>query len=41
MLLHVHRDLTDGLKLVDVANAFVSGSENHLCVFDNFDECQL
>ena len=41
MLLHVHKDLTDGLKLVDVANAFVSGSENRLCVFDNFDECQL
>ena len=33
MLLHVHKDLTDGLKLVDVANDFVSGSENRLRVF--------
>ena len=41
MLLHVHKYLTDGLKVVDIANDFVCESENRLCVFGNFDECQL
>ena len=36
MLLQVHKDLTDDLKLGDVANYFVSGCENWLRVFGNF-----
>ena len=36
MLLHVHKDLTDSLSLVDVANEFVSKSERRLQVFGKF-----
>ena len=36
MVLSVHKDLTDKLNLVDVANDFVSASENHLRVFGHF-----
>ena len=36
MLLHVHKELTDTLNLADVANDFVSSSENRLRVFGNF-----
>ena len=36
MLLNAHNELTDGLKPVDVANDFVSGSEKRLRVFGNF-----
>ena len=37
MLLHVHKDLTDSLSLVDVANEFVSRGERRLQVFGKFD----
>ena len=33
MLLHVHNDHTDGLKLVDIANEFITGSEHRQHVF--------
>ena len=36
MVLSVHKDLTDKLNLVDVANDFVSASENCLRVFGHF-----
>ena len=38
MLLHIHRDSTDKLKLVEVANDFVKGSENRLNAFGTFLE---
>ena len=38
ILLHIHRDRTDKLELVDVANNFVKGSENTLNVFGTFLE---
>jgi len=36
MLLHVHKDRTDELDLIDVANDFVSGSEHRLSIFGKF-----
>ena len=33
MLLHVHKDRTDGLDLVDVANDFIVGSEHRKNLF--------
>ena len=36
MILHVHKDLTDGLNLIDVANEFVSSNESRLHVFGKF-----
>ena len=38
MLLHIHRDRTDKLELVDVANDFVKGLEHRLNVFGTFLE---
>ena len=38
MLLHIHRDRTDKLELVDVANDFVKGSEHKLNGFGTFLE---
>ena len=36
MLLHVHKERTDNLELVDVANSFVSNSEHRLSLFGRF-----
>ena len=36
MVLHVHRDRTDALNLVDVANDYVEDSEQRLHVFGKF-----
>ena len=36
MVLHVHRDLTDNLSLVEVANDFVSKSEHRRTQFGRF-----
>lgn len=38
MVLHVHKELTDKLNLVDVANDFVQGSEHRLSFFGTFQE---
>ena len=38
MLLHVHKDLTDGLDLLSCANDFVSGSDHRQQIFGKF--CQ-
>ncbi len=36
MMLHVHKQATDELHLVSVANDFVSGSENQKTIFGTF-----
>ena len=38
MLLHVHKERTDALSLIDMANDFVSGSEHRLSIFGKFEE---
>ena len=38
MVLHVHKEKTDALNLVDVANEFVAGSDHRLNVFGKFSE---
>jgi len=37
MMLHVHKDRTDGLSLIDVGNEFVSGSEHRVTIFGKFE----
>jgi hypothetical protein len=41
MLLHVHKEKTDSLQLVDVANTFVAESEHRLRVFGRFTDKDL
>ena len=36
LMLHVHKDLTDSLDLLEVANSFVSDSEHRLRIFGKF-----
>ena len=36
MVLHVHKDITDSLKLQDIANEFVGNSEHRLKTFGTF-----
>ena len=36
MILHVHKEMTDSLNLVDCANDSVGSSEHHLSVFGKF-----
>jgi len=36
MVLHVHRDRTDALNLIDIANDYVEDSEQRLHVFGKF-----
>ena len=36
LMLHVHKDLTDSLDLIEVANSFVSDSEHRLRIFGKF-----
>ena len=36
MVLHVHKDITDSLKLQDIANEFVGNSEHRLKIFGTF-----
>ena len=38
MMLHVHKERTDALDLIDVANDFVSLSEHRLSIFGKFQE---
>ena len=40
MLLHVHKNRTEQLSVIDLANAFVS-SEHRMSVFGNFSENEL
>ena len=41
MVLHVHKEKTDALKLLNVANKFVFGSENRLKQFGKFADIDL
>lgn len=41
MILYIHKNLTDGLNLVQVANEFVSASEHRLTVFGTFDSSDM
>ena len=36
VLLHVHKDITDNLDMIDCANDFVSANEHRQQVFGNF-----
>ena len=36
MILHVHKDKTDNLKLPEIANEFVSKNERRLTIFGKF-----
>ena len=36
MVFHVHKDITDSLKLRDIANEFVGNSEHRLKIFGTF-----
>ena len=38
MILYVHKNLTDGLNLVQIENEFVSGLEQRLTVVGIFDK---
>jgi len=33
ILLHVHKSLTDGLNLVDIANDFIAGNDHRKNIF--------
>ena len=41
MVLHVHKEKTDTLKLVNVANKFVFGPEHRLNQFGKFTDIDL
>ena len=41
IVLHVHKEKTDALKLVNVANKFVFGSEHRLKQFGKFTDIDL
>ena len=41
MVLHVHKDRTDSLNLIDIANDFVSKSERRLTIFGKFTSADL
>lgn len=36
MVIHVHKNVTEKLNLVDIANEFVAGSEHQLTIFGKF-----
>ena len=38
LVLHVHKELTDSLDMITVANDFVAGSEHRLSMFGCFSE---
>ena len=41
MMVHVHKDCTDVLSLIDVASHFIDGSEYRLSLFGNLKETDL
>ena len=41
MVLHVHKEKTDALSLVDIGNNFVEGSEHRLSVVGKFTKVDL
>ena len=38
MVLHIQKEATDKLNLIDVANMFIAGSEHRMTVFGTFHE---
>ena len=38
MLLHVHKDRTDALDLIEIANQFVDGSDHRMTIFGTFKD---
>ena len=40
LVLHVHKDMTDAIDLVDVANEFVQGRENRIQIFGKFSKLE-
>lgn len=41
MVLHIHKENTDALDIISVANEFVSGSEHRSSVFGTFKSCDF
>lgn len=41
MVLHVHKEKTDALSMVDIANQFVEGSEHRMSIFGKFTDVDL
>ena len=41
MLLHVHKELADGIDLVEVANLFVGDNQRHKQLFGKFSKNDL
>ena len=41
MVLHIHRELTDKLDLISIANLFVSGSEHRQTLFGKFTSSDI
>ena len=37
MMMHIHKEQTDALDLIDVGNDFVDGSEHRLLIFGKFE----
>ena len=41
MVLHIHKDRTDSLNAIDIANDFVSGSDHRQQIFSKFKTSDL
>ena len=41
MVLHIHKEKTDDLSMVDIANYFVEGSEHRMSIFGKFTDLDL
>lgn len=41
MILHIHRELTDKLDLIETANTFISGHEHRLSIFGKFHQSDM
>ena len=41
MLLHIHKERTDSLSLIDVANDFIQGSDHRHTVFGTFTDSDV
>jgi histone deacetylase complex regulatory component SIN3 len=41
LMVHIHRELTDKLDLISIANLFVSGSEHRQTLFGKFTSSDI
>ena len=41
MILHIHRELTDKLDLIETANTFISGHEHRSSIFGKFHQSDM